>query len=655
MKLVKRNLVLVVFGMLSLFFVQASSVCALPVPTPITCINNSNTSKDATQQLSSVEAGAFTLTGENVTLDEDYTFTGTSGVDGTLTIISSKEIAIKNTNNGATSDRIMVNLPTSINAANITLDGIDIDASEGSNAGVAFEIAHNAVFNVNIKLSDNSKNYLHSAEDCPAIAKEDNKTADDEIAALGTLTISGPAGGASEGNGILQATGGILASGIGGGFRPQGAMPNGRKIHITGGHVTAIAPPMPNQTDQGAFAIGSGLRGAASDIVISGGDVTAYGGIGGDVEAKDITISGGRVTATGMNAKPGIGSYYNGQPQTTDIAITGGIVVATGGVDTWDHGASGIGLSDSGSSARNNSVNGNAVIIALKSKADMDALTGFENDQGKSLLDKGVVFTGLATAFDSNGNATEVTWDQPGVMYGNSVTIPTSVKFPHDFTVESGRTLTVGSNAELTMAEGASLTVENGAQLANDGAISAATEQQISNNGIITTKVDFYLTPDETTAYMSKYQPYKSLNTVQKYQNLPNPDAENTPYTANDIGADSPNTIDKEVQNLSNVAKARNGNYLYWYYINDSGNEVPIDESTDVLLNQHTFYEKTSEPAPIPPGPTPAPIPEPASSGNNPIPLTGDTQDNLLPLITLIGGGLLIVVILRSSRSKRFE
>ena len=138
---------------------------------------------------SSVTAGAFTISGEDPTLDQDYAFTGTTGTDGLLTIISNKEMTIKNTSTGGTNDRIRVDL-TSGSEANIILDGVNINTDQGA----AFEIKDDATFNVNITLADDSENTLTATSDNYAGLQKNGDSG------VGTLTISG--------TGELKATGG---------------------------------------------------------------------------------------------------------------------------------------------------------------------------------------------------------------------------------------------------------------------------------------------------------------------------------------------------------------------------------------------------------------------------------------------------------------
>lgn len=87
---------------------------------------------------------------------------------------------------------------------------------------------------------------------------------------------------------------------------------------------------------------------AGSNIAVSGGEVTAQGGVGGagigggqGGSGSKITISDGKVTATGAGAGAGIGGGYAGSGE--GITIEGGEVTAQG-----DAGGAGIGGGISG-------------------------------------------------------------------------------------------------------------------------------------------------------------------------------------------------------------------------------------------------------------------------------------------------------------------
>ena len=100
---------------------------------------------------------------------------------------------------------------------------------------------------------------------------------------------------------------------------------------------------------EGGAGIGGGAKGSASNITISGGEVTAAGGNalkiehgdaveilagagiggGGDGNGSNITISGGTVTATGGENAAGIGGGTGGNG--SNINISGGTTTAIGG------------------------------------------------------------------------------------------------------------------------------------------------------------------------------------------------------------------------------------------------------------------------------------------------------------------------------------
>ncbi|MBR6953899.1 MAG: Cna B-type domain-containing protein [Clostridia bacterium] len=141
--------------------------------------------------------------------------------------------------------------------------------------------------------------------------------------------------------GVIEATGGTNAAGIGGGNHNSGY----QNIVIYGGKVTA-------KGGSSGAGIGKGQQNSPDDcgpIVIYGGEVTAsstkYGaGIGGgeDRDGGTIRIYGGTVKATGGHDGAGIGGGEGGSGG--DIAIQGGTVTATGGAQ-----GAGIGGGEKGS------------------------------------------------------------------------------------------------------------------------------------------------------------------------------------------------------------------------------------------------------------------------------------------------------------------
>lgn len=179
----------------------------------------------------------------------------------------------------------------------------------------------------------------------------------------GTVTATGEDGGAGIGGGLggsgknitinggtVNATSNGGGAGIGSGCHPSTGsawLNSAENIRITGGTVTA------KSGSGNAAGIGSGEKGFAKGIYISGGTVRAEGsgsgsGIGSgnsDSGSTDIFISGGDITAIGgsSNGKTsaGIGgnfwtNYLNessdkfGTSVPTNIVISGGVIDATG-------------------------------------------------------------------------------------------------------------------------------------------------------------------------------------------------------------------------------------------------------------------------------------------------------------------------------------
>ncbi len=143
-----------------------------------------------------------------------------------------------------------------------------------------------------------------------------------EVEVSRALIIHGPTNGV----GKLSATGGGLASGIGG----QAGYSCG-SVTINGGTVTAAG----NKNNAG---IGGGDKGGV--ITINGGTVTAKGcdfgaGIGGGRfgDGGIVTINGGTVTATGGgNGAAGIGGGAGGAGCT--LTVSGGVTEAPNGIFT---------------------------------------------------------------------------------------------------------------------------------------------------------------------------------------------------------------------------------------------------------------------------------------------------------------------------------
>ena len=171
-----------------------------------------------------------------------------------------------------------------------------------------------------------------------------NETGDMMINGVGVLNATGGDGAPGIGGsfiaiegGFITAKGGEYAAGIGSGGCIGGPAQDARNISINGGIVYAYG-------GNGGAGIGACVRGTGSSIAIRGGKVVAQGGIGaagiggghctdgrGGGGGTDIVISGGEIEAKGGDyggaaMGGGAGSWAN------EVTIYGGTVVATGGV-----------------------------------------------------------------------------------------------------------------------------------------------------------------------------------------------------------------------------------------------------------------------------------------------------------------------------------
>ena len=215
--------------------------------------------------------------------------------------------------------------------ANVTLGGVNIDASSRGNNTAGIRTTGDG--NVTIELDGN--NSVKSAADAAGLQKNNS----------GNLTIKDD--NTTAGN--LEASGGRGSAGIGGGNNQRAD-----NITITGGEIIATG-------GNGGAGIGGGRDSgpnSASGILISGGKVTATGGdfggagIGGGSwsSASDITITGGEVTAKGGTNGAGIGGGWNGSGGNLSVSISGDaqVKVQGGDSDYWAGAGAGIGNGGSG-------------------------------------------------------------------------------------------------------------------------------------------------------------------------------------------------------------------------------------------------------------------------------------------------------------------
>lgn len=232
------------------------------------------------------------------------------------------------------------------------------------------------------------------------------------------------------------------AAGIGGG----GQMNNGKAvdgtIHIYQGVINATG---------GTYAAGIG-GGADSitdcTIIIDGGTVTAQGGlnnvgIGGTDGSKTITINGGNIKAYGSGAGAGIGGSYN---------ASGGSITVTGGVIETD--------SIGGGSAAGGGSGGTIVISGGVVTADRIGAGGSNREGLFSTTPTGnaVIFAGSIIDQSDKENWSGLIFENgEGKIYGSSYNVEEDITIPENVTliIENGKTLTV----------------ENGVTINNNGAI----------------------------------------------------------------------------------------------------------------------------------------------------------------------------------------
>lgn len=232
------------------------------------------------------------------------------------------------------------------------------------------------------------------------------------------------------------------AAGIGGG----GQMNNGKAvdgtIHIYQGVINATG---------GTYAAGIG-GGADSitdcTIIIDGGTVTAQGGlnnvgIGGTDGSKTITINGGNIKAYGSGAGAGIGGSYN---------ASGGSITVTGGVIEAD--------SIGGGSATGGGSGGTIVISGGVVTADRIGAGGSNREGLFSTTPTGnaVIFAGSIIDQSDKENWSGLIFENgEGKIYGSGYNVEEDITIPENVTliIENGKTLTV----------------ENGVTINNNGAI----------------------------------------------------------------------------------------------------------------------------------------------------------------------------------------
>ncbi len=275
------------------------------------------------------------------------------------------ETVITNRDSSTASENTVTIKAEEGSTANVTLDNVNIDASDTDKAAIHTE--------GNVTLELDGDNTLTGGEGHAALEKysssdkdytltlQDETTGDGKTGSLtanggagigGTVTDGGFANKITITGGTITATGGEGGAGIGGGkgdsSRYSGNLGGGncRNITISGANTTVTA----NGGADGGAGIGGGKGTAAS---------AKNGGNG-------VTITNGTVTANGGAGAAGIGDGANNVSDVGSvISITGGTVTANGGAGE----AAGIGNGE-------NDANDAAVnISATTARLDVTAVT----------------------------------------------------------------------------------------------------------------------------------------------------------------------------------------------------------------------------------------------------------------------------------------
>ena len=368
-------------------------------------------------------SGVFTVIGGTEGIDWEFdTSTGTLNIlTGTAMEISGGTLTDAS---GTYYGNIVIADGTS---ANITLSGVDIDASKrsGNNAGIF--IGKNGTSTINIK----GDNTILGGGKSAGIQLSDNDASDGNSTVIinsesgSNLTVKGGAKGAGigaahssnasasnieiKGSGVIDSAGGMGAAGIGGAeYSSFGNISiDGSGITITsvagehgagiGGGWTAnvgdiailgkaniVATGITHGTgigggcrgDVGTITIGTAGSTADGDIVITamGGDDGAAIGSSWYGDVDEINLNGGTINANAGQNGAGIGSGLYGS--SGNITINGGIVSAIGSTD-----ASGIGGGKGGTIA-GIAINGGEITAKGGWTHDGGNIGGFTDQSG---------------------------------------------------------------------------------------------------------------------------------------------------------------------------------------------------------------------------------------------------------------------------------
>ncbi|MBN2878921.1 MAG: Ig domain-containing protein [Clostridia bacterium] len=285
------------------------------------------------------------------------------GNDSTLTVQTTDAVIFTQSN--ATTAVTGFQIRCTVENADITIDGVNIDNS--SNSGT-IPIAFNAS---GCTLTASGINYLTAGYFEPAI----------RILNTNSLNILGDA--SSE----IHATGGSRGVGIGGGQDDTAGF-----ITISSGTIVATGGTY-------AAGIGSSISGHSGTTTINGtANVTATGGYRGAGIGGGYILNGGTiniaenaiVAATGGDSSAGIGGGAGANGGT--INISGGTITATGGSGAVYAGGAGIGSGSEGDNGGTINISG-GTIVSAKSNGRGAGIGGGYNSSGGTITITGGTIT----------------------------------------------------------------------------------------------------------------------------------------------------------------------------------------------------------------------------------------------------------------------
>lgn len=295
---------------------------------------------------------------EDGSITVSATESGQNVSQGGVTKEDSAPVIRNRDSSASTTNNVTIRADTGA-TANVTLEDTNIDTTGGAGPKGAGDAAVRTEGAGNVNLNVELDNTLQSGNDHAGVEKGNG----------GELTI-----GSESGSGQLVAVGGHGGAGIGSGDGRTTGIHDVGNITITGGDIFAIG-------NGGGAGIGGGWESDATDITITGGNVTAEArqegpqyvggaGIGGGGyqnkyygNGTNIKITGGHVTAIGGNCSAGIGGsmYSDGE----NISISDAEVIAVGGT-----GSAGIGGGNGGGEGKNISISGSANVKAAGGESE---------------------------------------------------------------------------------------------------------------------------------------------------------------------------------------------------------------------------------------------------------------------------------------------